>query len=147
MTKVKSPSIQLNQTRYPDDFMRKLLYSLPEMQVGNLSIFGTHAILEMTDGKRASIDLTNEREGAGTPHGGDYAGLRVTVKSEKAGHIDSCLFPFNMYLRQQMRVDNRADHTSNYQVLSYVVWDWYIAIPYSTKPLMEAISDYINIWK
>lgn len=89
-------------------------------------------------------------------HSGRYEKFVVTVLDKNDGQIDVKGFLFSDYLDTSKRKDNRNDYNPNNQG-GYHVWfnsnsqsqcfEWYIAEPSDVTPLVEAIEDYIELFK
>jgi hypothetical protein len=109
---------------------------------------GPSGWLTINDDLRANIFLTS------TPHGGmgyadHYYGMAVDIVSKTRGKIANESFAFDDFLHD--RIDDRRDYTGEsrgvFCVISSVKWDWYIAIPTSTKPFTRTIEAFIAMFE
>lgn len=76
---------------------------------------------------------------------GDYSGFMVSVVDKTDGPVDGKWFLFNDYLSE--RSDDRGDYSTTFKVVVHCGWEWYIAVPGSTRPLCAEIEKYIEIFK
>lgn len=94
------------------------------------------------DERVARIELS---EGYGTPTVGHYVGMTVTIQSVKTGKIAGEYFSFNVFLSDVARIDTRRDMPGkNYLLIDYCGWHWYIHVPATTAPFVEAVESYID---
>lgn len=96
--------------------------------------------------RRARLDLSTYG------HGGHYEGFYVEIISKATGRIDRKWFAFDDYLPHSARCDGRsADYPSHgntvFEVIDHIGWDWYIAVPASTRPFTEAVERYIDLFR
>ena len=81
-----------------------------------------------------------------------YDALKVEIINKRTGEIDSRLFPFDM-LPATERADDRSEYLigpHHNKFTAGVVtgsFDWYIAVPKSTDPLVNEIMRYIGQWR
>jgi len=82
-----------------------------------------------------------------------YDGFTVYIIHKQKGNVDGKRFAFDDYLNTDMsgRKDGRDEHplgkNTCFEVISYVGWKWYIAVPKTTRPLCEEIEKYIEIFR
>ena len=102
--------------------------------------FDLQGITLLDKTRRASITLAT--------HGisPDYTGFDVRITNKQDGKIASKTFLFKDYLDPRKRADSRSDFQESFKVVDHCGWDWYIAIPRDTAPLVEAIEGYIETW-
>ncbi len=101
-----------------------------------LDLTGFHTF---KDGRVARIELETRRSGD------TYEGFLVTILNPKEGVVDRKFFAFADYLSE--RSDNRTDMPDQkFVVISYVAWDWHVAVPTTTRPLCEAVEAYIKLF-
>lgn len=77
-----------------------------------------------------------------------YTALLVRIVHKKEGGIVRKLFQFSDYLflaAKQPHPNYRADMPL--QVIGSCGWDWYIAIPNSTAPLVDSVEQWIDMFK
>lgn len=76
-----------------------------------------------------------------------YRRFVVEISSKTSGLIHKQAFEFSDFLDLNQRADNRSDYPGPYEVNANIGWQWYIAVPKDTKPLVEAILQYIDSWR
>jgi len=103
---------------------------------------------KLSGGRIARISLS-ERNGRTCPTQDCYTSLEVEIVGTKTGPIDKTLFVFDEHLTE--RKDTRTDYPLRgnraFMVLAYCGWGWYIAVPKSVKPLVDAVEKYIGMFK
>jgi hypothetical protein len=80
---------------------------------------------------------------------GSYSRVEVKIVSKRAGVIDSKSFSFGDYLPDTpaARADSRPDYHAGYYAWHYQgECDWYIGVPNDTRPLTQAVEDYIGLF-
>jgi len=108
---------------------------------------GEAAYVDLDADRFARIGLSEDVR-SGYPTSGTWVAFQVTVVSKTKGTLGRELFPFNEHLEMQLHPSNpNGKHVRSCHVISYCGWQWHINEPVSTKPLMKAISDYINLWR
>lgn len=112
---------------------------------------GTSVTRKLSGGRIARISLS-EYGGRGLPTSGTYISLKAEIVNIKEGPIDSALFVFDDHLDRSRRMDKRPDHpgftrSRTFMVIDHCGWDWYIAVPKETKPLIKAVEDYIGLFE
>lgn len=86
-------------------------------------------------------------------HSGHWSGFKVSVVDGVTGRLDECSFKFHDYLTKEDRVDDRTDmpdqafHAWESSSSSRKDLDWYIARPRSSKPVSNAINEYLRFWQ
>lgn len=133
------------------DFMRRRLDWAPVVALKHpIEWIGAEAFVTLDDTRRAIVTL--DVNGVGE----HYSRLTVRIVSKLTGAIDSKSFLFSAYLLG--RVDDRVGGPNPYpercpvlnqgfkgfEVVAYCGWDWYIAVPATTLPLMEAVAAYVR---
>ncbi len=89
--------------------------------------------------RRIKIELTS-----GTSE--QFSRFTVSLISKTKGPLDAKTFRFQDYLDAEKRKDDRPDHTGEFYVYPNSGWEWYIAIPASTRPLCAAIEEWITLY-
>lgn len=152
-TKTKAPIGKLT-TRA--DFMYHRLDWSPVGTLGKLEHIAGEVFVTLDEQRRAIVKLS---AGVSADH---YDRLVVRIVNKLSGEIDTKTFGFRDGLRGVKRVDERvgAPHPwpGNDPVLNadtsvgapFYAWagsmgsfDWYIAVPETTLPLMESVAAYI----
>lgn len=135
------------------DFMQYRLDWSPVLALGfPAEWIGAELYVSLDDVRRVviSVHTTGTHE--------HYNRLAAKVVSKTAGPIDERSFAFRAFLGNVGRADDRADgpnrHPHNdpalnridvpFEVISTCAWDWYIAVPATTLPLMEAVAAYVR---
>lgn len=122
-------------------FMRSLDWSPVEALGLKMQWIGSELFIHLDQDRRAVVTIST--------HGAadHYEKLVVRIVNKKDGPVDTKAFKFNEYLRGVGRSDSRHDHPDQgFEVVSYVGWHWYIAIPKTTKPLTEAVAAYATMF-
>lgn len=97
----------------------------------------------MSVGRTARVDLTDA--GIDSYHG-HYRALRVQIVNQQLGVVDSKVFLFSDYLRPaRIQPHPNAMSHDQLEVIGRVIWDWYILVPESTKPLVEAVEAWVDL--
>jgi len=73
-----------------------------------------------------------------------FDGFEVQIVNKHEGMVALKCFSFNDYLSE--RSDARDDYRDGFGVIAYCGWEWYIAIPKTTRPFCEAVEAYIALW-
>lgn len=78
-------------------------------------------------------------------HSGKFVGLTVSIRNKDTGEVASNQFSFEQYLRSTAK----CSPTSNDVTMH--VWDsgscdWYIVVPTTTEPIVDAINEYIDLY-
>ncbi|GIK40461.1 MAG: hypothetical protein BroJett011_42940 [Chloroflexota bacterium] len=79
----------------------------------------------------------------------NYEGFQVEIVSKTVGTIAHYYFSFNIFLSPDQRIDKRDDYKGGFYVSPGINndWRWYIAIPTSTRPLTQAIEQWIDLFR
>ena len=105
----------------------------------NLKFFGKKALYEMDSWNIAEISIGT------TGTSGHYPLLTVKIQNKENGEIARNNFIFEEYLER----DNSHPNSKSVQMMH--IWnddnDWYIVKPKSTKPIVDAIFEYIDMYK
>lgn len=78
--------------------------------------------------------------------------LIVSILDKNEGEIDAKTFAFDDYLSRENRIDGRGDYPLGNNTC-FCAWanrdrfEWYIAVPKTTRPLCEEIEKYIDIFR
>jgi hypothetical protein len=108
----------------------------------DVTIFGVKAFYTIDENKIAEIVL---RTGGTVDH---YTRLQVTIQHKDNGDIATNSFMFQDYLEP---TPASLAHPNSDMVHNMHIWrnreiDWYILEPKSTKPIVDAIFEYIEIY-
>lgn len=107
--------------------------------------FDKSGVIRMDDDRRVVATLTI-RGGSGVPTHGHYIGFDIEIISKKNGVITSKFFGFNDYLPANERKDQRPDYQGKFEVIDYIDWSWYIAVPKDERKFTRAVEAYIEEW-
>lgn len=123
------------------DFLRALPWTIP------VEWFADEGIHRIDDDRRAKLRLTRTHNG-----GGEWNAVHVEILSKTSGKITVGTLPFDTYLDRSDRADDRADWRptrgeDTYKIIDHCGWDWYIAIPACTNPLVDAVEAWIDQWR
>lgn len=94
--------------------------------------FDTLGIHKLSDGRLVRIQLAT----AGTHD--KYEGFRVKVLDKREGEIDTHYFAFADYLSEPT-----DDRIQRFHVYAGTGFRWYVEAPPSTRPLTQAIEEYV----
>lgn len=110
----------------------------------------TRGQIAIDDDRRAVLELST------WGYGDHYQGFLVSIVSKTHGQIDKKMLLFDDYLPRDERSDSRQVAVQSYpvspgnpcfQVISHTGWGWYIAVPRTTQPFVDAVSAYIEAWR
>lgn len=82
-----------------------------------------------------------------------YPGIRVTVLNKEEGPVDVTYFEFDEHLDTSMdgRADDREDFPLHgnvtFEVIEHCGWQWYIAVPETTRPFCAAIEAHLDFFR
>lgn len=113
----------------------------PEFQITWHGFVGLHAL----DSDRVvKIELLESSQSVGS--------VRVTVLNKKTGPVDATVFSFTDHLSADMkdRTDDRSDFErtpSAWCGHGRHGWEWYIAVPKTTRPLCAAIEEHVRFFR
>ena len=110
---------------------------------------GASCARKLSGNRIARISLSDEN-GRTISTQGHYVSLKVEVVDVTTGPIDRQLFVFDDHLTE--RSDNRTDYPGTgggraFQVIAYCGWEWYIAVPKTVKPLVNAVNKYVKMFE
>jgi hypothetical protein len=74
-----------------------------------------------------------------------YSGLNVSINHKTHGNLSNNVFLFEQYLRSES-IGSHASVREMYVWENDNLLDWYIVCPKTTKPILQAILDYINVY-
>ena len=103
---------------------------------------GADLFVRLDDERRVVVSLKT--------HGCEdhYEKLLVRVLNKREGAVDEKSFRFREYLGGIHRKDSHPNREAmGYEVVAYVSWDWYIAVPETTAPLVEAVAAYVAMFR
>jgi len=110
-------------------------------RVDELNFFGTKALYTMNDQAVAEISISRN----GTS--GNYPCLYVTIQNKINGTIAENRFMFNEYLERDESHPNAKQEKGMYIWTNGKDIDWYIVRPVTTKPIVDAIFNYIEVYQ
>jgi len=118
------------------------LKDILKTQVDELKFFGNKALFSMDGMNVAEISLVTGSTS------GQYPKLVTKIQNKDSGIIATNDFIFEDYLTRKS-----CDNPNVNSVLKMHIWaegasevDWYIARPESTKPITDAIFEYIGMY-
>lgn len=129
----------------PEAFCRRIL----EQSTHGITWLGMDGYVQLDDDRRAHVVLATDNPYARYPTAGDYTSIVVSIVSKTRGLIQRKVFVFDDYLHE--RKDDRTDYpiagNTTFQVVDHCGWDWYIAVPTSTTPLVQAIDTFLDMFR
>ena len=114
-------------------FVQSLAWSIP------ITWFDRQGLYRLDDDRAAVLTLEIQSTI------GSYSGFQVEIVSKIRGRLFQKYFDFNDYLHSGQRSDNRSDYEGGFVVHAESCdWNWYIAIPTSTKPFTQAVERWVE---
>jgi len=111
-------------------------------RVDDLKFFGKKSIYSITDMIVAEIKI------GWSGSSSDYTHLVVTIQHKENGTIAQNSFIFEEYLERASTSHPNAKSVRKMYIWDDIVdFDWYIVYPVSTKPIVDAIFEYIEVYR
>lgn len=137
-SKRKSIPKSLSATKTRAEFMQKFEWEPLEALGLRMEWIGSDLFVHLDADRRAVVTI------ATTWIADHYRALVVKILNKREGEVDRKTFSFSEHLNGVQRADTRSDlPQQQFEVISYVHWNWYIAIPSTTTPLTEAVAAYV----
>lgn len=89
--------------------------------------------------RRATICLREIGESVG-----NFREFRVCIIAASGETVDATNFAFDAYLSE--RADTRDDYDGGFKVVSHCGFEFYIAKPKDTAPIVQAIEKYMDLF-
>jgi len=125
------------------EFLQRLDWSPVEALKLPTEWIGSDLYVTLDDTRRAVVALKTHN------CADHYERLVVRVVNKHEGEIDSQSFGFDEHLKDVGRIDTRQHDypDQSYGVISYVAWDWHLAVPKTTEPLTKAVAAYLALFR
>jgi len=102
--------------------------------------FDLTGVRELDEDRKVVIELVTQ------DYADHYAALLVRVVHKVNGEIVRKVFKFADYLYCSVTQPHRAYHKGMPLQVIAPTWDWYIAIPSSTAPLVDSVEQWIGMF-
>jgi hypothetical protein len=109
------------------------------LKLGKIEWLDLTGLMDLPNKNVAKIELAQL-----SVDGDSRLGFEVTIFNPNKGKVDSKLFEFVDYLDPEKRKDERPDYKGPFKVIAHCGWEWYIAVPASTREFCAAIESYIH---
>ena len=104
----------------------------------NFKTLGTKALYTINDKTIAEVQFNHGHN--------NYHSLIVTIQNKEHGEIASNTFSFEQYLTREPCSNPHSKTIKNMYIWDDNGLDWYIVRPKNTKPIVDAIIKYIEIY-